>query len=385
MIKNNKGFTLIEVLVSITIMGIITAIALPEVQQLQSKNREKKFVTYEDSLKSSARLYVDSNAVDLFGYREVGCAIINYRELKAKALVKDYATNGITCANNDTFVVVNKSNGKYTYDVHIKCTKDGKLEYESYKVTKCDGTSSTGRTPASEDNTGGSTGGNTGGSTGGDGSVDFSVSVEDASKYTKIKGTTTFTITTTSKLGLSKNLQLSYYLAKDSEGKELLSGTSGMINFYNNGEPEEKTITQTINQISAGDYTGIAYLIVDPQNVCSKSTCKVGQKALALKFDNTGPIIDPVNGVVEKKMLIGKKLKITWKEEESGIDRWTYEYPDEASNVGEQDYIESLAPYTRNPFVTTAFTIAATNKRVLIRAYDKAGNVTVVEHYITVI
>ena len=384
MIKNNKGFTLIEVLVSITIMGIITAIALPEVQQLQSKNREKKFVTYEDSLKSSARLYVDSNAVDLFGYREVGCAIINYRELKAKALVKDYATNGITCANNDTFVVVNKSNGKYTYDVHIKCTKDGKLEYESYKVTKCDGTSSTGRTPASG-STGGNTGGSTGGSTGGDGTVDFSVSVEDASKYTKIKGTTTFTITTTSKLGLSKNLQLSYYLAKDSEGKELLSGTSGMINFYNNGEPEEKTITQTINQISAGDYTGIAYLIVDPQNVCSKSTCKVGKKAIALKFDNTGPIIDPVNGVVEKKMLIGKKLKITWKEEESGIDRWTYEYPDEASNVGEQDYIESLAPYTRNPFVTTAFTIAATNKRVLIRAYDKAGNVTVVEHYITVI
>lgn len=392
MIKNNKGFTLIEVLVSITIMGIITAIALPEVQQLQSKNREKKFVTYEDSLKSSARLYVDSNAVDLFGYREVGCAIINYRELKAKALVKDYATNGITCANDDTFVVVNKSNGKYTYDVHIKCTKDGKLEYESYKVTKCDGTSSTGRTPASEDNTGGSTGGNTGGntggstggSTGGDGSVDFSVSVEDASKYTKIKGTTTFTITTTSKLGLSKNLQLSYYLAKDSEGKELLSGTSGMINFYNNGASEEKTITQTINQISAGDYTGIAYLIVDPQNVCSKSTCKVGKKAIALKFDNTGPIIDPVNGVVEKKMLIGKKLKITWKEEESGIDRWTYEYPDEASNVGEQDYIESLAPYTRNPFVTTAFTISATNKRVLIRAYDKAGNVTIVEHYITV-
>lgn len=380
MIKNNKGFTLIEVLVSITIMGIITAIALPEVQQLQSKNREKKFVTYEDSLKSSARLYVDSNAVDLFGYREVGCAIINYHELKAKALVKDYATNGITCANNDTFVVVNKSNGKYTYDVHIKCTKDGKLEYESYKVTKCDGTSSTGRTPASEDNTGGSTGG----STGGDGTVDFSVSVEDASKYTKIKGTTTFTITTTSKLGLSKNLQLSYYLAKDSEGKELLSGTSGMINFYNNGASEEKTITQTINQISAGDYTGIAYLIVDPQNVCSKSTCKVGKKAIALKFDNTGPIIDPVNGVVEKKMLIGKKLKITWKEEESGIDRWTYEYPDEASNVGEQDYIESLAPYTRNPFVTTAFTISATNKRVLIRAYDKAGNVTIVEHYITV-
>lgn len=391
MIKNNKGFTLIEVLVSITIMGIITAIALPEVQQLQSRNREKKFVTYEDSLKSSARLYVDSNAVDLFGYREVGCAIINYHELKAKALVKDYATNGITCANNDTFVVVNKSNGKYTYDVHIKCTKDGKLEYESYKVTKCDGTSSTGRTPASGStggstggNTGGNTGGSTGGSTGGDGSVDFSVSVEDASKYTKIKGTTTFTITTTSKLGLSKNLQLSYYLAKDSEGKELLSGTSGMINFYNNGASEEKTITQTINQISAGDYTGIAYLIVDPQNVCSKSTCKVGKKVIALKFDNTGPIIDPVNGVVEKKMLIGKKLKITWKEEESGIDRWTYEYPDEASNVGEQDYIESLAPYTRNPFVTTAFTISATNKRVLIRAYDKAGNVTIVEHYITV-
>ena len=118
--KNNKGFTLIEVLVAITIMGIITVMALPGVQQLQSRNRERKYEKYGESLVSSAKLYVDSNEEDIFGYAVSGCADITFSELEAKALAKDYETNGITCVGNmtnadlrdDTIIHVEKKNNK---------------------------------------------------------------------------------------------------------------------------------------------------------------------------------------------------------------------------------------------------------------------------------
>ena len=72
-VRNKTGFTLVELLVTITILGIITALALPAVRRLQDSNKETKYKAYESSMISSAKLYIDSYAKDIFGNNVSGC------------------------------------------------------------------------------------------------------------------------------------------------------------------------------------------------------------------------------------------------------------------------------------------------------------------------
>ena len=64
--RNNKGFTLVELLVTISILGIVSVMAMPIIRNIVEANNMKKFITYKDSVESSAKLYVDSYAEDLF-------------------------------------------------------------------------------------------------------------------------------------------------------------------------------------------------------------------------------------------------------------------------------------------------------------------------------
>ena len=66
-IKNNKAFTLIELIVVIAIIGIILILALPQVGKIQEANKNRKYEVYEMSIERGAKLYVDSRARDMFG------------------------------------------------------------------------------------------------------------------------------------------------------------------------------------------------------------------------------------------------------------------------------------------------------------------------------
>ena len=74
--KNKKGFTLVELLVVLIIIGIIVGLSYPALRQLRDKNVERKFTTYQDSLKSSAKLYADAYGDDIFGRKENGCICV---------------------------------------------------------------------------------------------------------------------------------------------------------------------------------------------------------------------------------------------------------------------------------------------------------------------
>lgn len=128
---NNKGFTLVELIVVIAIMGVILILALPQVSKIQSANKDRKYDAYYSSIESGAKLYIDSRSKDLFGNNTSGCVTVPYSELKKQNLVKDFGDRDITCSDDDeTYVEVRKVNDNYLYSTAITCRNSEKIVYE---------------------------------------------------------------------------------------------------------------------------------------------------------------------------------------------------------------------------------------------------------------
>ena len=135
--KSKKGFTLVELLAVVVILGIITGISIPLIRNIQEQNTTRKFKTYQDSLKVSAKLYVDSYAEDLFGNEKSGCAVIRYDQLEDKSMIKDISVDKESCNSNLTCVRVVKMDDKYTYYPMIGCGNmgvDGKVSSVTVKL-----------------------------------------------------------------------------------------------------------------------------------------------------------------------------------------------------------------------------------------------------------
>ena len=143
MIKKNNGFTLVELLVVIVILGIVTGMSWPVISRIQENNAISKYESYGDALVGAAKIYVDSYEEDLFYYdddltaasRAQGqCAFITFLDLKEHNLIKDFTSNEMTCASRNTFVIVKRKNGKYKYQYYLGCGNVDDVETTGAKL-----------------------------------------------------------------------------------------------------------------------------------------------------------------------------------------------------------------------------------------------------------
>ena len=121
MFNRKDGYTLVELLVTIVILGIITGISIPLIRNVRESQQRKQYETYRNSLSYASKVYADSFSEDLFGHDEIACATVSYNQLRSKNLIKDIPIDGISCASNDTFVRIVKFEDQYSYLPKITC------------------------------------------------------------------------------------------------------------------------------------------------------------------------------------------------------------------------------------------------------------------------
>ena len=119
---NKKGFTMIELLAVITLLGILTIIAIPSVRTLIEKGKKNYYATQRNQVELAAKEYLKDNPKLLPG--EIGGTTeVNLQDLidhKYISRVKDQ--DKADCDTQATKVKVTRTaKRKYKYEVILNC------------------------------------------------------------------------------------------------------------------------------------------------------------------------------------------------------------------------------------------------------------------------
>lgn len=136
-----KGFTLVELIITISIMGVLLLVAFPSVTRLTRNNKYKKVASYGQSMIAASKLYVDQYAEDLWGsLTATGTRSLSMQTLVGEDLLKKYVDKKDNCSVGSVQInrTGSRNNFNYTYTFSLTCTV-------SKKVVVCSGDSNTSR------------------------------------------------------------------------------------------------------------------------------------------------------------------------------------------------------------------------------------------------
>ena len=144
-----KGFTLIELIAVIVIMGLLLLIVLPATTRLMKENKNKKYDEYYNLIEKAALLYADSRKDDLGGVNASGCIDTSVEFLVKNKYLKEFDEDGVICNGASSYdltsfedidssknyidVRIRNVNGKKTVESSLVCVKRNKVEYSKLK------------------------------------------------------------------------------------------------------------------------------------------------------------------------------------------------------------------------------------------------------------
>lgn len=144
--KNRKGYSLIELLAVIIIMGLILLIVIPAVSRLLTNNSNKEYNYYLKAIKAGATTYASKNEDELGTNLDSGCLEVSIDELIKNEYLKKFKDEKVTC---DGKVRLNNDKGNLKVAVNLTC-KDFNNE-ETYKVTEIEGSTCLAYKPKDDD------------------------------------------------------------------------------------------------------------------------------------------------------------------------------------------------------------------------------------------
>lgn len=119
--KNSLGFTLIELIATITILGIIMLIAVPNVISVVTKNKNQTYVNDARKFVTLAKYKFESDA-NIMRPTSTNCAVImlssvDRSELQSGPEDGTYETD--SNATDQSYVVIKYENSTYVYYVQL--------------------------------------------------------------------------------------------------------------------------------------------------------------------------------------------------------------------------------------------------------------------------
>lgn len=135
---NKKGFTMIELMAAITLLGIMSTLAVVSVSKYLNKSKKTVYRDYEDTLKNATTNYfLDHTGLlpeinDARGTKVLATTLINEDYLEN---MKDPTNKSFNCNNNSYVIVTRKDNVGFNMDLEYRVC----LVCSKYKSSSCGG------------------------------------------------------------------------------------------------------------------------------------------------------------------------------------------------------------------------------------------------------